>query len=281
MSGDELKSTAGEIRKIVDERVDRFIEETYGIVSAGGRGVRLRPHTLGRPKPLLEIGSPRQPLMYWSMLPMILGGISHFIIGVRYGATKIRKRFGTGRPLSKQFGRRITIDYIEEPEPLGRAGFIKYGIEEGLIDPEKPAILFNASDILRLSLKDLVRHYLWLNIYHGFKVVQVFTSGFRVQYGIGKVDLSTYQVVDFKEKPLRPDLASTATYMIHGRLTDFKHVKTIPSNPEDELVQKWIKAKIIGAYIIPHESLISIKYEKDLETVGEMDLEKFVDVSPT
>ena len=78
-----------DIKKVIKNQVDVFTKEMYGIISAGGEGVRLRPRTLELPKPMIEIGSSKQPIMYWSLLPMILGGVSHFIIGVRYGASKI------------------------------------------------------------------------------------------------------------------------------------------------------------------------------------------------
>lgn len=276
MVNDKLESSTDEIKQVVDSKVDLFISEMYGIISAGGRGRRLIPRTLERPKPLLEIGSAKQPLMYWSMLPMILGGVSRFVIGVRHGASKIKEIFGKGTELSKQIGRKIMIDYIEEPEPLGRAGFIKYGLEKGVIESDRPAIIFNASDILRVNFRNLVRHYIWGKTYHGFAVVQVYTSGFKARYGIGKVDCSTFRVTDFKEKPLFHDLANTACYIIHGRLKDFKHIKKIPSNPEDELVPKWLKEKTLAAYIIRPEDLISIKFEKDIEKVDEMDLDYYI-----
>lgn len=276
MSLGELHSMSGEIKHVIDSKVDLFIREMTGIISAGGRGVRLMPHTLEKPKPLLEIGLTKQPLMYWSMLPMLLGGVSHFIIGVRHGAKEIEKKFGDGGELSQRMGRKIIVEYVEEPEPLGRAGYIKYGIEKGVINPDRPAIIFNASDILRLNLRNLVRHYLWVNACHGFEVVQVYASGFRVQYGIGKVNLSTSQVVNFEEKPLYHDLANTACYITHGRLKDFLQVDRKPVNIEDGLIHKWVKEKTLAAYIIPHEDLISIKYEGDLNRVDEMDLEQFI-----
>jgi mannose-1-phosphate guanylyltransferase len=265
-----------EVRNAVDAEAERMISEACGIVSAGGKGVRLRPQTLERPKPLLEIGSPKHPLMFWSMLPMILGGISRFVVGVRYGADKIRKTFGSGDGLSEQFGRPITIDYVEEPQPLGRAGFVKYAIEKHVVDPRKPAVIFNASDILRLNLRDLFRHYLWLNACHGLEVVQVYTSQFRAPYGIGALDLSSFRVVQFEEKPLRPDLASTACYVTHCRLADFTQIERTPSNPEDGLLQRWIAEKLVGAYVIPYDDFISIKFEEDLAKVESMDLEDFV-----
>jgi len=271
-----LESATNDIKQLVDEKAAVFIDEMYGLVSAGGEGIRLRPITIEQPKPLVEIGSVKRPLIYWSMLPMVLGGVSRFVVGLRHGAGKIRDRIGDGSAFSEDLGRQISIEYIEEPEPLGRAGCIKYGIENGVIDPRRPAIIFNASDILRLNLRDLVRHYLWLKTYHGFDVVQVYSSGFRVQYGIGKVDFSTSQVVDFKEKPIFQDLANTACYITHGRLEDFRSIRKLPANPEDELIHKWSKEKTLGAYVIGYDDIISIKFQKDLDKVYDMDLDRYV-----
>ncbi|MEM3516768.1 MAG: hypothetical protein QW647_03150, partial [Candidatus Bathyarchaeia archaeon] len=60
------------------------------------------------------------------------------------------------------------------------------------------------------------------------------------------------------------------------RLNDFKYINKLPSNPEDELVYKWIKEGVLGSYIIPYEKLISIKFEADLENANRIDLEKFI-----
>lgn len=276
MSIEPPEMAIDDIKKVIGNKVDVFTKEMYGIISAGGEGVRLRPRTLELPKPMIEIGSTKQPIMYWSLLPMILGGISHFIIGVRYGANKIIEVFGTGEKLSKEFDREIIIDYIEEPKPLGRAGFIKQGIEQDKIKTNKPAIIFNASDILRLNMCELLSHYLWLKASYDIDVVQIYTSGFRVQYGMGEIDPSTSRVIEFEEKPIRYGFASTACYVIHECLNDFKTVSKIPSNPEDELIHKWIKEKKIGGYVIPPDSLISIKFEKDLVALSDTDINQYV-----
>ena len=276
MSIEPPEMAIDDIKKVIGNKVDVFTKEMYGIISAGGEGVRLRPRTLELPKPMIEIGSTKQPIMYWSLLPMILGGISHFIIGVRYGANKIIEAFGTGEKLSKEFDREIIIDYIEESKPLGRAGFIKQGIEQAKIKTNKPAIIFNASDILRLNMCELLSHYLWLKASYDIDVVQIYTSGFRVQYGMGEIDPSTSRVIEFEEKPIRYGFASTACYVIHECLNDFKTVSKIPSNPEDELIHKWIKEKKIGGYVIPPDSLISIKFEKDLVALSDTDINQYV-----
>ncbi|MBS7655327.1 hypothetical protein KEJ50_02355 [Candidatus Bathyarchaeota archaeon] len=272
----DLNSSINEIKNQLNEKAKMFIEASTVIINAGGEGVRLRPYTLTQPKPLIKVGLTPKPLMYWAMLPALLSGVSSFIITVRYGKEAIEEEFGKGEKLSKEFNKPIKIDYIEESNPLGRAGCIKLGLEKGKINALKPTIILNASDILAISFLDLIKHHIWQRIAYGFEVTQVYASGYKVQYGIGKIHPTTGQVLEFIEKPERIEPTNTACYCLQERLNDFKHIHKLPSNPEDELIHKWIKKNVLGAYIIPYEKLISIKFEADLKRVNEIDLEKFV-----
>lgn len=271
-----FSKAVNEIRRSIDEKARLFIGEMTGIVNAGGLGVRLRPYTLEQPKPLIKVGVEQRPLMYWAMLPLLLGGVSKFVVTLRYGREAIKAEFGSGEELSKEFGREIEISYVEEPEPLGRAGCIKLGLKEGKIKASKPALIINASDILSLNLLDLVRHHLWQRAIYGFEVTQVYASGYRVQYGVGRLHPTTGQVLDFVEKPKRSEPINAACYCLQERLRDFERLERFPSNPEDELVHKWIKEGVLGSYVIPQERIISIKFEKDLEKANQIELEKFV-----
>ncbi len=272
----DLTFNFNEIRKSLNESAEKFIKNATIIVNAGGRGVRLRPYTLTQPKPLIKVGLNPKPLMYWAMLPTLLSGASNFVITVRYGKEAIEEEFGRGEGLSKEFNRIIRIEYVEEPQPLGRAGSIKLGLEEGKIDASKPAIILNASDILAINFLDLIKHHILQRITYGFEVTQVYASGYRIQYGVGKIHPTTGQVLEFIEKPERLEPTNTACYCLQERLNDFKYIKKLPSNPEDELIHEWIKKGILGAYIIPYEKVISIKFEADLENANKIDLEKFI-----
>jgi len=269
-------SIFNKLRDSINSEAEKFIKSTTAIINAGGEGVRLRPYTLTQPKPLIKVGLNPKPLMYWAMLPLLLSGVSNFVITVRYGKEAIEEEFGKGEKLSKEFNRAIKVDYVEEPKPLGRAGSIKLGLEEGKIDSSKPAVILNASDILAINFLDLAKHHILQRVRYGFEVTQVYASGYKVQYGIGKIHPTTGQVLEFIEKPERFEPTNTACYCLQERLNDFKYIKKIPSNPEDELIHKWIKEGILGAYIIPYEKLISIKFEADLEKASKIDLEKFI-----
>jgi NDP-sugar pyrophosphorylase family protein len=271
-----LKNSINEIKTQLNEKAKFFIEASTAIINAGGEGVRLRPYTLTQPKPLLKIGLNPKPLMYWAMLPLLLSGVSKFIITVRYGKEAIEEEFGKGENLSKEFNRAIKVDYVEEPKPLGRAGCIKLGLEKGKINTSKPAIILNASDILAINFLDLAKHHIWQRIAYEFEVTQVYALGYKVQYGIGKIHPTTGQVLEFIEKPERLEPINTACYCLQERLNDFKYIKKIPSNPEDDLIHEWVRKGIVGSYIIPYEKIISIKFEADLEKANKTDLEKFI-----
>lgn len=265
-----------ELKRTIDQKAERFIRELTAIVNAAGEGMRLKPFTDDVPKALIQVGKVRKPIIYWAILPLLLGGISKFTFGIRYRGELIKEEFGSGEDLSEQFGREIKVDYIEEPEPLGRAGCIKYGLELGIVDPRKPALILNASDILRLDLGRLSQHYLWQRANYGFEILQVYVSGYQVQFGLGKLHPTTGQVVSFVEKPFKDEPTNIACYCIHERLEDFTRISKIPTNPEDELVYRWLEAGVLGSYVLPREDVISIKFAKDVQRTNEMDIEKFL-----
>jgi len=271
-----MKARESDLKKIVDEKVDLFIRDLTVIVNAAGKGVRLRPATIETPKPLVRVGQKREPLMYWAMLPLLSGGASRFVIGIRHRGDLIRQEFENGEKLSRRFNREIKIDYVEEPRPLGRAGCVQYALEIGKVDPGKPSIIMNASDVLKLDLRDLVRNYLWKRSNYGFHVLQVYASGYRVQYGVGKLHPSTGGVIGFEEKPFREEPTNTACYCMRERLEDFRKIRRIPSDPEDELVGRWLREGVLGSYVISKENVVSVKFEKDLQRVLNMDFEKFL-----
>src|SRR5688572_32758181 len=84
---------------------------------AGGEGSRLRPLTIGRPKPLV-------PVVNKAVMAHILDllkshGITEIVVTVRYMAAAIQDFFEDGRSLGMQ------LTYAVEEIPLGTAGSVK------------------------------------------------------------------------------------------------------------------------------------------------------------
>ncbi len=87
---------------------------TRAVLIVGGRGTRLRPLTLLRPKatvPLLN-----RPLLAYELMLLSRHGVRDVILAMGYRAHAVREALGDGSP----WGVRLT--YVEESEPLGTAG---------------------------------------------------------------------------------------------------------------------------------------------------------------
>src|SRR5690606_20477799 len=84
---------------------------------AGGEGSRLRPLTIGRPKPLVPVVN--KSVMAHSLDLLKSHGITEIVVTVRYMAAAIQDFFEDGRALGMQ------LTYAGEEIPLGTAGSVK------------------------------------------------------------------------------------------------------------------------------------------------------------
>jgi mannose-1-phosphate guanylyltransferase/phosphomannomutase len=84
---------------------------------AGGEGSRLRPLTIGRPKPLVPVVN--KSVMAHSLDLLKSHGITEVVVTVRYMAAAIQDFFEDGRSLGMQ------LTYAVEEIPLGTAGSVK------------------------------------------------------------------------------------------------------------------------------------------------------------
>ena len=57
------------------------------IILAGGKGLRLKPHTNNIPKPLIEVSG--KPLLEWIINWLIKNNVTKIVIGVAYKKEKI------------------------------------------------------------------------------------------------------------------------------------------------------------------------------------------------
>lgn len=95
------------------------IREAY--ILAGGKGERLRPLTLEKPKPLLPIKG--KPILEWNIEGLKRFGVEKIVIGAGYMWEKIEEYFGNG----EKFG--VKIRYAIEDQPLGTGGAVRHAAE--------------------------------------------------------------------------------------------------------------------------------------------------------
>ncbi len=88
------------------------------VVMAGGAGSRLRPLTVGRPKPVVPIVN--KPVIGHIRDLLLRHGFDHMIVTLHYMPDQIQNHLGDG------VDQGITIEYSIEDAPLGTAGSVKH-----------------------------------------------------------------------------------------------------------------------------------------------------------
>jgi NDP-sugar pyrophosphorylase family protein len=161
------------------------MEEYQVIIHAGGKGTRLLPLTLEKPKPLLAVDD--KTLIEHSIQPFLTAGFKKFIVTASYKADMIKKFLAD---------KGIEATFIREDQAAGRAGAIRFGIEQGLLDPEKPAINVYCDDIVKVDILKFVEE-------HENNNCQI-TMGLSPTYQnpYGTINIKDGKVISFQEKPI-------------------------------------------------------------------------------
>ena len=89
------------------------------IIHAGGKGTRLRPHTLNLPKALLEVNGSR--IIDISIKPLINAGIKEFYFTSSYLTEMLQAYLSENYP-------DLSFTMIIEDEARGRAGAISHAL---------------------------------------------------------------------------------------------------------------------------------------------------------
>src|SRR5450830_1449387 len=87
------------------------------VVLAGGEGSRLRPLTLGRPKPMVPLVN--RPMLEHILLLLKRHGVTDVILTVQYMASYIQNQIGNGSDLG------MNVTYSIEEHPLGTVGSVR------------------------------------------------------------------------------------------------------------------------------------------------------------
>ncbi len=170
------------------------------VILAGGFGKRLRPLTIDRPKPLVEVAG--RPIIEWQILHFRNLGYTDFVILAGYKWEKLVEHLGSGRRLG------VKIAYVVEDEPLGTGGAIKNASH--ILASEDYFIVVNGDIITNLDVNRLVER-----LKADKQVIGVIALvPLRSPYGIVEVDASD-KILKFIEKP-------TLDYWINAGVYAFK-----------------------------------------------------------
>jgi mannose-1-phosphate guanylyltransferase len=100
------------------------VEEMYGVIMAGGQGSRLRPLTLTRPKPMVEVLG--RPVIDYVKDAMLEAGIDNVIVTTGYRGEQLQKHVSTWpKEALKHHSRTISARINQENSPMGTAGSVR------------------------------------------------------------------------------------------------------------------------------------------------------------
>jgi len=225
--------------------------ETPVIIMAGGRGTRLEPFTKVLPKPLLPIHD--KPIIEHIIEKFLSAGINDYYLTVNHMSRILKAYFEELRPS-------YSIHFIEESEPLGTAGSLKY--LEGKFD--QPFIVTNCDVIFEIDYADLI-------LFHKERkndlTLVVCEKEYTIPYGTCKLNKEG-NLDHIEEKPEYHFLVNAGLYVVNPLLLDlipkgkFYHITN--------LIADATQADLcVGAYPISQESWIDVgqwpEYQKAVD----------------
>ena len=181
-----------------DEIVSPLARSNLMIIMAGGKGMRLRPHTEGCPKPMLTISG--KPMLEHIIERAKSNGFSRFVLAVHYLGHMVKDYFGTGD------GLQVEIDYIDEEIPLGTAGAL------GLLPkiPLEPFIVTNGDVLTDINYGELLDFHLS----QGAAATMAIRE-FEWQHPYGVVQTEGIDIAGFEEKPISRTHINAGIYALN------------------------------------------------------------------
>jgi len=226
----------------------RFADQTMppALLMAGGKGVRLRPLTLDKPKPLIEVAG--IPILHRVLNTLSSNGFTKVFLSVNYLGDQVELSIGDGY----DFG--LEVEYIHEEEPMGTAGSL--GLLPNFADFQD-LLVMNADLLAEIDFSGFIMEHRLNNNDFTVAVREHLT---QVHFGV--IRITNGMVAGVQEKPNYSDLVSAGIYCLSSSLSSL-----IPNGPMDmpDLINSAISnGKKVGAFPI-HRSWIDIGSHGDLE----------------
>lgn len=167
------------------------------VIMAGGKGVRLRPHTENCPKPMLPVAG--RPMLEHIIERAKAEGFRHFVLAVHYLGHVIEDYFGKGERMG------VKIDYLRENTPLGTAGALS------LLNPlpEQAFVVTNGDVITDIKYGELLDFHT--------RHSAAATMAVRLhewQHPFGVVQTQGIEIVGFEEKPIARSHINAGVYAL-------------------------------------------------------------------
>jgi NDP-sugar pyrophosphorylase family protein len=121
------------------------------ILLVGGQGTRLRPLTIGTPKPLLPTAG--VPFLAHQLARAAESGVRRIVLATAYRSEMFAEVFGDG----SRYG--LEIVYAHEAEPLGTGGGIRNAAASLLSGPDDPVVVLNGDVLTDIDMNEVIRFH--------------------------------------------------------------------------------------------------------------------------
>jgi mannose-1-phosphate guanylyltransferase len=155
------------------------------VILAGGEGTRLRPLTSTVPKPVVPLVD--RPLISYMLEWLKRHGVDDVIMSCGFLASGVRNVLGDGSGLG------VRLRFVEEPEPLGTAGALKFA--EPMLDEH--FLMLNGDVLTDIDLTGQIEQHERTGAKATLALVSVPDP---TNYGLVRIDDDAH-VQEFVEKP--------------------------------------------------------------------------------
>lgn len=231
----------------------------HAVIMAGGQGERQGWLTESPPKPLLTVGG--KAILEVLIEHLRLCGIRSVLIAVHHKADMIRDRLGDGSRLG------VSIEYVEEPEPLGTMGALP--LMRARLD--YPFFVVNADILTKCDFRAM-----WE--FHRNQTEAAMTVGVRihqVDIPFGEFALHESRVTRIEEKPRKEFPVNAGIYLL-----DPSAIELIPAGRSfdaTDLIRALLdQGRTVSAYLI-HEDWLDVGRRSDLEKANRGELADALD----
>jgi mannose-1-phosphate guanylyltransferase len=208
------------------------------VILVGGEGTRLRPLTSTVPKPVVPLVD--RPFISFMLEWLKAHGIDDVIMSCGFLATSVRNVLGDGSGLG------IRLRFVEEPDPRGTAGALKYA--ESLLDER--FLMLNGDVLTDIDLTAQIAQHEATGATATLALVPVADP---TNYGLVHVN-DDRSVRDFLEKP-SPDAIDTNLISAGAYVLERSILELVPADRNVSIEREvWPRLVGNGLYAFPSES---------------------------
>ena len=180
------------------------------VVMAGGEGSRLRPLTIGRPKPMVPIVN--KPVMQHILELLKRHGFTDIVVTLQYMADYIQDYFGNGQTYG------VKLQYAIEEAPLGTAGSVRNA--SAYLDGTDPILVISGDALTDFDLPRIVQ---WHRQRQALATMVLYRVPNPLEYGVIVTD-DEGRVTRLHEKPswgeVMSDTVNTGIYIFDPAILD-------------------------------------------------------------